>query len=97
VLAAVREAARKLGTTRLSDVTIFTTIEPCPMCVGALLECDVAALVFAAPNPVCGAAGTVIQLASHPALGRRLDVVSGIRRAEAEELMGELTGAVSGA
>ena len=97
VLAALREAARKLGSVRLTDVTIFTTIEPCPMCVGALLECDVAALVFAAPNPVCGAAGTVIQLANHPALGRRLHVVSGIRRAEAEELMGELSGTVSGA
>ena len=97
VVAALREAARKLGTPRLSDVTIFTTLEPCPMCVGALLECDAAALVYAAPNPVCGAAGTVIQLADHAGLGRRLDVVSGIRRGEAEELMGELTGAVSGA
>jgi tRNA(adenine34) deaminase len=97
VLAALREAARKLGTPRLSDVTIFTTLEPCPMCVGGLLECDAAALVYAAPNPVCGAAGTVIQLADHPGLGRRLDVVSGIRRAEAEELFGDLAGAVTGA
>ena len=97
VIAALREAARKLGTPRLSDVTIFTTLEPCPMCVGALLECDAAALVYAAPNPVDGAAGTVIQLADHPGLGRRLDVVSGIRRDEAEELMGELSGALSGA
>ena len=64
VMIALREAARKLGTPRLSDVTIFTTLEPCPMCVGALLECDAAALVFAAPNPVDGAAGTVIQLAA---------------------------------
>jgi tRNA(adenine34) deaminase len=97
VVGALREAARKLGTTRLSDITIFTTIEPCPMCVGALLECDAAGLVFAAPNPVCGAAGTVIQLADSPALGRRLHVVSGIRRAEAEELTGPLEGCLSGA
>ncbi len=86
VIGAIREAARKLGTTHLTDVTIFTTHEPCPMCVGALLESDVAALVYAVPNPVDGAAGTVVQLAHHPALGRRLEVVSGIRRAEAEEL-----------
>jgi tRNA(adenine34) deaminase len=97
VIGALREAARRLGTTRLSDVTIFTTIEPCPMCVGALLECDAAALVYAAPNPVCGAAGTVIQLAETPGLGRRIDVVAGIRRAEAEELMGALAGSISGA
>jgi tRNA(adenine34) deaminase len=97
VIGALREAARKLGTPRLSEVTIFTTLEPCPMCVGALLECDAAALVYAAPNPVCGAAGTVIQLADAPGLGRRIDVVSGIRRSEAEELVGSLEGAVSGA
>jgi tRNA(adenine34) deaminase len=97
VVGVLRKAARKLGTTRLADVTIFTTLEPCPMCVGAMLECDVAALVFAAPNPIDGAAGSVIQLADHPGLARRLDVVSGIRRAEAEELIADLEGPSSGA
>ena len=97
VVAAIREAARKLKSTSLADVTIFTTIEPCPMCVGALLECDAAALVYAAPNPVSGAAGTVVQLAADPRLERRFDVVSGIRRGEAEELMGDIAGAVAGA
>jgi tRNA(adenine34) deaminase len=97
VVMALREAARKLATPHLSDVTIFTTLEPCPMCVGALLECDVAALVYARPNPVDGAAGTVLQLAQHPSLGRRLQVVSGIRRAEAEELAGQLDAVPSGA
>ena len=51
VVVALREASRKLGTPHLTDVTIFTTHEPCPMCVGALLESDVAALVFAVPEP----------------------------------------------
>jgi tRNA(adenine34) deaminase len=101
VIAALREASRKLGTAALHDVTIFTTLEPCPMCVGAMLECEAAALVYAAPNPISGAAGTVLQLASDPRLGRRFDVVSGIRRGEAEELMGTLVdtlvGAASGA
>ncbi len=97
VVMALREAARKLATPHLSDVTIFTTLEPCPMCVGALLECDVAALVYAVPNPVDGAAGTVLQLAQHPSLGRRIQVVSGIRRAEAEELSGQLDMVPSGA
>ncbi len=93
VITVVREAARKLGSLRLSDVTIFTTLEPCPMCVGALLECDVAAVVFAAPNPVLGAAGSVVQLAQNPALPRRLEVVSGIRRGEAEEQLGDIRAA----
>ena len=87
VVVAIREAARKLGRERLTDATIFTTVEPCVMCVGALLESDVAALVFAMPNDTEGAAGTVIQLAQHPDLPRRIRVVSGIRRDEAEELL----------
>jgi tRNA(adenine34) deaminase len=86
VVVALRETARKLGSVRLADATIFTTEEPCAMCVGALLESDVEALVFALANPHSGAAGTVIQLAQHPALPRRIKIVSGIRRDEAEAL-----------
>ena len=86
VVVALREAARRLGSTGLADATIFTTLEPCAMCVGALLESDVAALVFAVPNRVDGAAGTVIQLAQHDSLPRRMKIVSGIRRDEVEEL-----------
>ena len=88
VVIALRETARRLGRARLGDATIFSTVEPCPMCVGALLESDVEALVYAVPNAIDGAAGTVIQLAQNPALGRRIRVVSGIRREEAEELFG---------
>jgi tRNA(adenine34) deaminase len=86
VVVALREAARRLGRVRLADVTIFTTIEPCAMCVGALLESDVEALVYALPNTRDGAAGTVVQLAQHPSMPRRVKVVSGIRREEAEAL-----------
>jgi len=86
VVVALREAARRLGRTRLSNATIFTTMEPCAMCVGALLESDVEALVYALPNSRDGAAGTVVQLAQHASLPRRIKVVSGIRRDEAEAL-----------
>jgi tRNA(adenine34) deaminase len=86
VVVALREAARKLGRARLGDATIFTTLEPCAMCVGALLESDVEALVFAVPNRIDGAAGTIIQIAQDDRLPRRIRVVSGIRRDEAEEL-----------
>jgi tRNA(adenine34) deaminase len=93
VVVALREAARRLGRERLGDATIFATLEPCAMCVGALLESNVEALVFAAPDHEDGAAGTVIQLAQHAALKRRLRVVSGIRRDEAEELFAAETAA----
>ena len=88
IVVALREAARKLGADRLSDATIFATLEPCPMCVGALLESNVEALVYAAPNARDGAAGSVLQLAQHAALPRRMKVISGIRRDDAEELFG---------
>ena len=87
VVVALREAARKLGANGLGEATIFVTREPCAMCVGALLESDVEALVFAVPDRLDGAAGGAIQLAQHEALRRRIKVVSGIRRDEAEELL----------
>lgn len=86
IIVALREAARKLGSARLGEATIFSTREPCAMCVGALLESNVEALVYAVPNTVDGAAGSVVQLAQHASLPRRMKVVSGIRRDEAEEL-----------
>jgi tRNA(adenine34) deaminase len=87
VVVALREAARRLGRGRLADATIFTTHEPCPMCVGALLASDVEALVYAVADTREGAAGTVLQLAQHPGLPRRIKVVSGIRSDEAEALL----------
>jgi tRNA(adenine34) deaminase len=95
VVVALREAARKLGKDRLASATIFATLEPCAMCVGAMLESDVETLVFAVPNTQDGAAGTVIQLAQHPDLRRRVKIVSGIRREEAEELFAA-AGSVAG-
>ncbi len=86
VVVALRETARKLGSVRLADATIFSTQEPCPMCVGALLASDIDALVYAAANERYGAAGTILQLAQHPDLPRRIKLVSGIRRDEAERL-----------
>jgi tRNA(adenine34) deaminase len=86
VVIALREAARKVGRDRLRDLTMFCTMEPCPMCVGALLASDVEELVYAVPNRANGAAGTLLQLAEHPALRRRIRVVSGIRRDEVEDV-----------
>ena len=90
IVVALRETARKLGVERLADATIFATREPCVMCVGALLESDVEAIVYAVANDVDGAAGTIIELARHPDLPRRIKVVSGIRRDEAQALFAPL-------
>ena len=92
VVVALREAARRVGVDRLRDVTMFCTTEPCPMCVGALLNSDVEELVYAVPDARDGAAGTALQLAANPALKSRLKVVSGIRRDEVEELYASAPG-----
>jgi tRNA(adenine34) deaminase len=91
VLLTLQATARKLGTRRLSEITIFTTHEPCAMCTGALVEARVRALVFAASDPDRGAAGSVIQLARHPSLPHQLSVISGVRESEAQRLSAERT------
>ena len=89
VLLTLQAAARKLESRRLPEVNIFTTHEPCAMCVGALVEAQVHALVFAMPDDQKGAAGTVVQLARDTSLPHQLSVVSGVREADARRLASE--------
>jgi tRNA(adenine34) deaminase len=85
VLLTLQGTARKLESRRLSEVTIFTTHEPCAMCVGALLECEVDGLVYAMPDARSGAVGSVDR--------GRLSVVAGIMQREAAELRVAAVGA----
>lgn len=87
VMVTLREAADRMGTTSLAGLTVYVVVEPCVMCVGALLESDVDGLVYALPDTVAGAAGSALQLARNGDLGRHLDVVSGILRSDAAELI----------
>lgn len=86
VVIVVREAARRLSRSDLSGVVVFTAVEPCAMCVGALLESNVDGLVFATPDAASGAAGSAVQLTTGKGLPRRLEVVSGIMQREAAEI-----------
>jgi tRNA(adenine34) deaminase len=86
VVVALREAAQRLGRTSLSGVTVYSMVEPCTMCVGALLESDADGVVYALADPVAGACGSVLQLADTEGLPGRLRVVSGILQEEAREL-----------
>jgi tRNA(adenine34) deaminase len=85
VMVVLREAARRMGRSKLSGMVIFAAYEPCTMCVGALMESDVDGLVYALPDPAKGAAGSVVAPTSDT-LRRRVRVVSGIMQAEAAEL-----------
>jgi tRNA(adenine34) deaminase len=87
LLLALQATARKLGARRLAEVTLFTTHEPCAMCVGALVEARVGRLVFALSDPERGAAGGAIQLARGAGLPHEVAVVSGVREAEARRLV----------
>jgi tRNA(adenine34) deaminase len=86
VLLTLQAAGRRLEQRRLSEVTIFTTLEPCAMCVGAMIEVGVGALVYAVPDLERGAAGGAIQLARDVAMPHQLSVISGVREAEARRL-----------
>lgn len=82
-LIALRAAARHLGQWRLEGVTLYSTLEPCAMCAGAMVLARLPRLVYAAADPKAGAAGSVLNLLQHPALNHRVDCCGGVLAAEA--------------
>jgi tRNA(adenine34) deaminase len=86
---AIRSAAQAAGTWRLDDYAVVVTLEPCPMCAGALWAARVGRLVFGAADPKAGAAGTLYNFASDPRLNHTTEVVRGVRAAECAELLTE--------
>lgn len=84
---ALRAAARAVGSWRLSEASLYVTLEPCPMCLGAMLAARLRRLCFACDDPKAGACGSVLDFASHPRLNHRLEVQRGVRAAEAAMLL----------
>ena len=83
----LRAAAALLGSWRLDPVTLVVTLEPCPMCAGALVAARVGRLVFGATDPRAGAAGSLYNLCVDPRLNHELPVTPGVRAAEAAALL----------
>jgi len=79
---ALREASTVTGGWRLTGTTLVVTLEPCPMCAGALVAARVAALVFGTPDPKAGAAGSLYNLCADPRLNHELSVTPGVRAYE---------------
>src|SRR5260370_38057972 len=75
---ALQEAARALGRWRLTGATIYATLEPCPMCAGALVNARVDRLVYSVPDPKAGAAGTLVDLVRDARLHHRRQAESGL-------------------
>ena len=84
---ALQEAARSLGRWRLTGATVYATLEPCPMCAGALVNARVDRLVYAVPDPKAGAAGTLFDVPRDARLNHRVEVSSGVLAAECGELL----------
>jgi tRNA(adenine34) deaminase len=77
-IVALRLAGALLGNYRLSGCTLYSTLEPCAMCAGAILHARISRLVYAAPDPKAGACGSVLSVMNHHALNHRVELVSGL-------------------
>jgi tRNA(adenine34) deaminase len=86
---AIRAAAEALGGWRLPETTLYVTLEPCAMCAGAIVLARIPTVVFGAPDPKAGAAGSVLDILAEPALNHRPEVIPGVREAECAALLRE--------
>jgi tRNA(adenine34) deaminase len=84
---ALRAAGTALGTYRLTDTTLYVTLEPCAMCAGAMIHARVRRLVFGATDPRAGAAGSVFNVAQNPALNHRMELSGGLLADECGALL----------
>ena len=77
-IVSIRAAGATLGNYRLVGSTLYSTLEPCAMCAGAILHARIARLVYAAADPKAGACGSVLTVMNHPALNHRVEVIAGV-------------------
>jgi tRNA(adenine34) deaminase len=88
-MVALRAAARKLGNYRLTGAAVYSTIEPCAMCAGALIQARVKRLVYGARDERAGAVESNFRICDAPALNHRIEVVTGVLEQECRALMQE--------
>jgi len=84
---AIRAAATALGTWRLTDTTLYVTVEPCSMCIGAIILARIARVVFGAWDPKAGACGSVFNLPAEPRLNHQVAVTGGVLEQESQALI----------
>jgi tRNA(adenine34) deaminase len=86
-IVAVRDAAKHTGNYRLTGATLCVTIEPCLMCVGALVHARVGTLIYGAAEPRSGAVVSTVTAAELPGLNHHFEAIAGVRETECRELM----------
>jgi tRNA(adenine34) deaminase len=96
-IVALRDAARTVGNYRLPGSTLYVTIEPCQMCVGAMVHARVARVVYGAREPKAGALESAMRAHEHPALNHRMTAVGGVLEPECRDVIQEFFRARRGA
>jgi tRNA(adenine34) deaminase len=86
---AITQAAEVLGNWRLEGCTLYVTLEPCPMCAGAIVLARIPRVVFGAPDPKAGAATTLFRLLDDPRLNHRAEVVAGVLQERCGQILSE--------
>lgn len=86
---AINEAAGKIGDWRLEDCTLYITLEPCPMCAGAIVQARIPKVVFGARSPKAGFAGSVINILQLDTLNHQVDIVDGVLEEECSQILKE--------
>jgi len=86
-MVAIREAARYLGGWRLTGCELYVTIEPCPMCAGAIIQARIQRVVFGAMDPKAGCAGSLYNLLQDPRFNHQVEVVGGVMEEECRRIM----------
>jgi tRNA(adenine34) deaminase len=86
-LLAIEEACRKLGTWRLENAELYVTLEPCPMCSGAIILSRIKTVIYGAPDPKAGCAGTLMNLLEDDRFNHQCEVVSGVLQEECGGLL----------
>jgi len=88
-IVALRAAGKAVGNHRLEQCELFATIEPCPMCAGALVHARLKRLVYGADDPKAGAVHSVMQVLNHPELNHHMDVRGGVLAGRGAQLLQE--------
>ncbi len=86
-IVAIREAARRVANYRLTGATLYVTVEPCLMCVGAMIHARIGVLVYGAAEPRTGSVTSTVRAAELPGHNHRFEVISGVREEECRGLM----------
>ena len=86
-IVALRDAARRIGNYRLTGAEVYVTIEPCQMCVGAMIHARIARVIYGTPEPRAGAIESAMRAHEHPALNHRMEALGGVLEEDCRAVM----------